>query len=415
MKSLIVSLYFSVKLIRLQAFFVILFGFPLLSNAVDDKAEPLFQNRFFTLSTDNSLICTTHEQGYFRPAELERVILFYQRNNPDLLKYSVQVLTDHSHPSHLADLAEYEQQCHTHTEPLRCILNHYWDSEEAALRVLALFYDTKLIIKHSDDYSTPRFNDDHIRVFEKGIRKIPPFLRHEISRAKPNEHLRQQLKDIPIRIQSLILDAFPEDYATSTWTDQTKPLMMVPGTGYQQETVAQVFSGQNLIIFTPQAFDKAKDGNLYRDINIKYLVDFRLPILVHEIAHTIDNFHFWNGEDELYFFYWYRKISTDSATSQKIRQAKLALWPSKWFEAFEYLWEVNEGRYNGRIQEKLAELFAQYILIPERLKVSSPEAYRWLKEDVFKGIEYQGYDSCPQPVVEPLDFWQDAVARVLGQ
>ncbi len=403
------------KSIRLPLLFIAIWLCPLPAHAADTNKEPLFQNRFFTLSTDNSLICTTHEHGYLSPAELEKVVQFYQHDNPELLKYSVQVLTDHSHPSHLADLAEFKQQCRSEPEPERCLLNQYWDSEEAALRVLALFYDTKLIIKHSDDYSTPRFNDDHIRVFEKGIRKIPPFLRTEISRAKPNEHLEQKLKDIPIQIRSLIREAFPEDYATSTWTDHTKPLMMVPGAGFRAETVAQVFSGQNLIIFTTKAFDKAKDGNLYRDINLKYLVDFRLPILVHEIAHTIDNFHFWNGEDELYFFYWYRKISTDSETSNKIRQAELALWPSKWFEAFEYLWEVNEGRYNGRIQEKLAELFAQYILIPERLKVSSPAAYQWLKQDVFKGIEYQGYDNCPQPVTEPLDFWQDAIARALGE
>ncbi len=388
---------------------------PPLSHAAGDKAEAPFQNRFFTLSTDNSLICTTHEQGYFSQAELEKIIQFYQHNNPDLLKYSVQVLTDHSHPSHLADLAEFRQQCQTGPEPERCLLNLYWDDEKAASRVLALFYDTKLIIKHSDDYSSPRFDEDHIRVFEKGIRKIPSFLRSEINHAKPNDHLEEKLKDIPVQLQSLIREAFPDDYATSTWTDQTKPLMMVPGTGFRAETVAQVFSGQNLIIFTTKAFDKAKDGNLYRDINLKYLVDFRLPILVHEIAHTIDNFHFWNGKDELYFFYWYRKISTDSETTEKIRQAKLALWPSKWFEAFEYLWEVNEGRYNGRIQEKLAELFAQYILIPERLKNSSPDAYQWLKEDVFNGIEYQGYDSCPMPITEPLDFWQDAIARVLGE
>ncbi len=393
--------------------FIVLFS--AFCQAEPAKPAALFQNRFFTLSTDNSLICTTHKQGYFSRSKLEEIIHFYEQHSPDLQKYSVEVLTDHTHPDHLADLADFRQQCQHQREPDRCVLNLYWDDEDAAARALALFYDTKLIIKHSDDYQSPRFNADHLRVFEKGIRKIPPFLRREINHAKPHQNFNQALENIPIQIRSLIHDAFPKDYDTSTWTDHTKPLMMVPGTGYRGETVAQVFSGQNLIIFTTKAFDKAKDGNLYRDIDLKYRVDFRLPILVHEIAHTIDNFHFWNGKDELFFFYWYRKMSTDSETSRKIRQAHLALWPSRWFEAFEYLWEVNEGRYNGRIQEKLAELFAQYVLIPERLEISSPEAYQWLKNDVFKGIEYQGYDSCPEPVVEPLNFWQDAIARVLGQ
>jgi len=169
-----------------------------------------------------------------------------------------------------------------------------------------------------------------------------------------------------------------------------------------------------LIIFTVKLFDKGKEGSIWRDINAEYLVDFRLPIVVHEIAHTIDNFHFWNGQDDLYFFNRYRKISTDEETTKIITEAKLALWPSKWFEAFEYLWEVHEGRYDGNTQEKLAELVAQYILIPERLQLSSSSAYSWLRDEVFRGIEYQGYDRCGIPILKPLNWWQNATARMLG-
>jgi hypothetical protein len=98
-----------------------------------------------------------------------------------------------------------------------------------------------------------------------------------------------------------------------------------------------------------------------------------------------------------------------------ITDAKLALWPSKWFEAFEYLHEVNEGRYDGNIQEKLAELLAQYILIPERLQQSAPDAYQWLRNEVFRSIEYQGYDRCPTPVTRPLSWWQkNASGKQLG-
>jgi len=117
----------------------------------------------------------------------------------------------------------------------------------------------------------------------------------------------------------------------------------------------------------------------------------------------------------LYFFYRYRKISNDNKAMQIILDAKLALWPSKWFEAFEYLWEVNDGRYNDQVQEKLAELVSQYILIPKRLKQSSPKTYDWLRDDVFKNIEYKGYDSCPIPIVKPLNWWEHAIAKVLGQ
>ena len=380
-----------------------------------NQKNSLFQHKFFPLSVDASLLCTTDETAFLPQAELINVIDFYEHSAiANLRKHSVAVLTDHSNTEHLDDLAEYRQECRDDNLADLCVLKKYWDDEDAALRALALFYDTKTIVKHGENYKARRFTNDHLKVFEKAIRKIPPFMRKNISKAKPIKALDKVIKDMDKNIQVLIKDAFPEDFATSVWSDNTHPLTFVPGIGFRSQVVAQVYNGQNLIIFTVKAFDKGKDGKLYRDIDLKYLVDFRIPIIVHEIAHTIDNFHFWNGRDELYFFYRYRKISNDNDTVKLINRAKLALWPSKWFEAFEYLWEVNEGRYDGQTQEKLAELVAQYILIPERLKQSAPEGYAWLRDDVFKKIEYQGYDSCPDPIVRPLTVWEHAIAKVLG-
>ena len=336
------------------------------------KPEPLFQNRFFTLSQNNELLCATSLQKFTPPGALSAIIEFYELNHPGLRKQAVAVLTDHKNPEHLKDLSDFRKECSTTLSGDLCVLEKYWDDRDAARRALALFYDTKTVIKHSEDYMLPRFKADHLRIFEKAIRKIPAFLRQTISKAKPADKLEQEIADKPTAMQALILEAFPEDYKTSIWQDHTHPLTLVPGYGFRQQTVAQVYSGQNMIIFTIKAFDKGKEGSSYRDIDLEYLVDFRLPIVVHEIAHTIDNFHFWNGEDDLYFFYRYRKISNDEETAKIIADAKLALWPSKWFEAFEYLWEVNEGRYDGNTQEKLAEFVAQYILIPERLLLSAP-------------------------------------------
>ncbi|NOR70680.1 MAG: hypothetical protein GQ532_13470 [Methylomarinum sp.] len=376
----------------------------------------LFQNKFFPLSTDNALLCTTSNHGFLSVPELIKTIAFYEQANPvELRKLAVSVLTDHSNTEHLEDLQDYKEDCKEAVSSDLCLLESYWDNKEAALRALALFYDTKTIIKHGENYKARRFNKDHLRVFEKALRKIPTFMRKNISKAKPIRELDQVIKDMNSVMQELIQDAFPEDFATSIWGDDTHPLTFVPGVGFQSQVVAQVYNGQNLIIFTVKAFDKAKDDKLYRDIDLKYLVDFRIPIIVHEIAHTIDNFHFWNGDDALYFFYRYRKISNDNKTVKLINDAKLALWPSKWFEAFEYLWEVNDGRYDGQTQEKLAELVAQYILIPERLKQSTPNAYAWLRDDVFKGIEYKGYDSCSKPIVKSLNLWEHSIAKVLGR
>ncbi len=377
---------------------------------------PLFQNKFFLLSTDNSLLCTTSNTGFLSIAELLETIDFYEQNNPaELRSHAVSVLTDHSNAEHLEDLSDYKDDCKEAVSNELCVLENYWDNKEAALRALALFYDTKTIVKHGESYDARRFNKDHLRVFEKAIRKIPPFMRKNISKAKPIRELDKVIQEMNSDVQALIQDAFPEDFATSIWSDDTHPLTFVPGIGFQSQVVAQVYNGQNLIIFTVKAFDKAKDDKLYRDIDLKYLVDFRIPIIVHEIAHTIDNFHFWNGDDALYFFYRYRKMSNDNQTVKLINEAQLALWPSKWFEAFEYLWEVNEGRYDGQTQEKLAELVAQYILIPQRLKQSTPKTYAWLRDDVFKNIEYKGYDSCSNPIVKPLSWWEHAIAKVLGQ
>lgn len=403
---------FSFKILLISV--LLFFNSPLSANT-DELSTTLFQNKFFSLSTDASLLCLTDDSGFLSTSELHKVIDFYEINNPlKLRKQAVLVLTDHSNVEHLEDLLDHNEECNKSLSSDFCLLEEYWGDKEAALRALALFYDTKTIIKHGEDYSARRFTADHLRVFEKAIRKIPPFMRKQISKAKPIRELDKVIEDMDADVQKLIQDAFPEDFATSIWSDETHPLTFVPGIGFRSQTVAQVYSGQNLIIFTVKAFDKGKAGRLYRDIDLEYLVDFRIPIIVHEIAHTLDNFHFWNGTDELYYFYRYRKMSNDNQTSKLILDAKIALWPSKWFEAFEYLWEVNEGRYDGQIQEKLAELVAQYILIPERLKQSSPEAYAWLRDDVFKKIEYSGYDTCSNPIVRPLTWWGYSIAKVLG-
>lgn len=391
-----------------------LFSLPALA---EESQEPLFQNRFFTLSQDTALLCATSEQQYTPTDKLVEIIQFYERNHPGLRQQAVAVLTDHKNPERLDELSTYRDGCAKAVSPDLCVLEKYWDDRDAAWRALALFYDTKTVIKQSDDvnYLIKRFSADHLRIFEKAIRKIPGVLRQSISKAKPVDKLEQEIADKPGAMQTLIRDAYQEDYNTSIWQDHTHPLTLVPGLGFRSQTVAQVFSGQNLIVFTVNAFDKGKEGSSYRDIDVQYLIDFRLPIVVHEIAHTIDNFHFWNGQDELYFFYKYHKISNDEQIMKVIADAQLALWPSKWFEAFEYLHEVNQGRYDGNTQEKLAELVAQYILIPERLQQSAPAAYQWLRGEVFRGIEYQGYDRCATPLTKPLTWWQKyASGKQLG-
>ncbi len=384
------------------------------AHAKQQTAHDLFQNKFFTLSQNSELLCATSSENYLSNAELNTVVSYYEQSRPGLRRDAVQLLTNHISPKHNEFMQEAKHSCLQAESVDFCVLNKYWQNPEAALRVLALFYDTKTIIKHNDDYYFPRFTEDHIRSFEKSIRKIPDFMRTGITKAKPIRKLREFIKDLPPSKQELIIEAFPKDSETRVWLDDTHPLSLLPGTGFMGQVVAQVFNGRNSVIFTIKSFDKAKDGEIYRDIDLKYLVDFRLALIIHELAHVIDNFYFWDGKRDLYFFYSYRKISTDRQMRENISTAKLALWPSKWFEAFEFLWEVNEGRYNGRAVEKFAELFAQYILIPEQLKEISPAGYTWLRDHIFQGIEYTGYSHCDQEITRRLTWWEDAIAKPLG-
>ena len=377
----------------------------------------LFQNRFFTVSQGPELLCTTSDSGFLNETKLREVIAFYEHDNPSLREAAVNFLTRHTNKDHLNEIQHIRQQCAKDNHDPFCVLENYWNDKEAALRVLALFYDTKTVVKHNNNYNIPRFEVDHIRSFEKAIRKIPTFMRSFITHAKPIKNLHSVFEQykIPADTQELILDAFPEDNDTRVWLDGTQPLGFVPGVGFRHQVVAQVYSGTNNIIFTIKNFDKAKEGHSYRDIGLTYLVDFRLPLIIHEIGHVVDNFHFWDGKEDLYYFFWYRKMSTDIVYFHMIKDSELALWPSRWFNAFEYLWEINNGRYNGKVNEKLAELFAQYILIPQKVKDHSPDAYAWLRDEIFKGMEYSGYEKCHNPVVRKLTWWEDATAHALGK
>ncbi len=381
-------------------------------------SAPLFQNKFFTLDTKADTICLGHRQGFLPQARLKEIIAYYEADQPGLRQRTVAYLTRHNHPDWQQTLAEHSQDCRQQGRDDLCRLTQYWQGDlDTALRVLALFYDTKTAIKHAETPDLPPFKNHHVRAFEKAMRKIPPFMRAFITRARPIRNLNEVLDDNDItgRTRKLILEAFPEDLESWVWEDDTLPLSLVPGEGFHGNVVAQVFSGSNRIVFTLKNFDKAMDGQYWKDVELNYLADFRLPLIVHELGHVIDNFHFWDGDKTMYFFFWYHKVSNDIVFKRQIRQAKLGLWPSRWFEAYEYLWEVNNGRYNGKANEKMAELFAQYILMPATLKQESPNAYQWLREDIFQGIEYQGYQHCNMPLTRPLGFWQRLIARPLGR
>ena len=138
------------KILKIKLLFLIIIFCSCFSVSADEvQFRKLFQNRFFILSQNSELLCATSEEHYFSNEKLKQVIDYYESINPDLRRLSVQLLTKHTNPKHLEDIAESTEKCANNDAVDLCVLTRYWDSYESALRVLALFYDTKTIILHN--------------------------------------------------------------------------------------------------------------------------------------------------------------------------------------------------------------------------------------------------------------------------
>jgi len=150
------------------------------------------------------------------------------------------------------------------------------DDREAAWRALALFYDTKTSSSAADDtnYLIPQFTAITCVSSKKPYARFRRFCGN--ASARPNRSTIWKKKSPTSHGDAGTDSATPFRKITkpASGQDHTHPLTLVPGMGFRSQTVAQVFSGQNLIVFTVKAFDKGKEGSIYRDIDVEYLVDF---------------------------------------------------------------------------------------------------------------------------------------------
>ena len=91
-------------------------------------------------------------------------------------------------------------------------------------------------------------------------------------------------------------------------------------------------------------------------------------VVLHEIGHTLWGYRFWN------------------ALPLKARSSYQDLFwgESSYFHNTEFISEYS----TSNVLEDFAEHFEEYIQNPERLRITSPKKYEWLKENVFINTEY---------------------------
>lgn len=350
------------------------------------KESSLFQHRYFTLQTDSNVLCGDSDTGNLTEEFLERVIKFYETQNPGIGTRAVSFLTTHQNPAHQIKVKDFEARCSTVDEPHRCVFYKYWGNKQTARLVLALFYDTKVVLQRTNDKKYLAFSLDQIQLFAKSIRRIPVELRQKMANAKLYEW-------------------------QTPWEDGTIPMSLTPMErgAFGAKALGEVSRGSNIVGLHYRSLDAGKEGNKYSDLGLEFLVDFRFQLVLHEMAHVVDDYFFWDGTGSLGMFKDFPELSY-SEKGKSVLVEDLAIWPSGWWYAFDHLSEVSEGRYVGNLDEKFAEAFAQYILIPTLLKKVAPETYQWLHDTVFSGVTYEGYDSCTEKIVRPLTSFENLIS-----
>lgn len=373
-------------------------GFASEQTDIEVGSSPLFESKFFTLSTRaDDVLCGGNDDGILDEAQIEQAIDYYESKNPNLASKAVEYLTGHVNSEFKEKLEGYKKRCAETTNPDHCILEKYWGNKKLARRVLALFYDTKASVKTSIDSGVKPFEPEHVYSIEKAVRRFPSHVREKISRAKNKKST-----------------LFPDEIF---WNEGGKPLEFNPigDSGLGGDSIAYVLKGTNQVFVNPSWINLAKAGQKYTDLDLSFMTDFRPQFIVHEIAHVVDYYFFWNEREiRLPLFEHPSFVSANQEHQGIIEEAKLSKWPTNWFDAFTDLPDVSEdGVYNGSLPEKFAELVAQYMLLPEELRMKSSEAYSWLRGTFFQGIEYEGYSSCPESVVRPLKRHEKWYSRKL--
>lgn len=341
----------------------------------------LFERRLFRLDVTSKLTCQSSEGAQIAYKEILKAIAFYEAREPATVEKAALLLTQHSNSAHSRRVNEYRSKCASERNASRCLIRKYWEDEELANRVLAIFYDTGIVIQRDNADKFATFTIDQVMAIEKSIRKIPTPLLSKMSKGGSETG-----------------SGLPGEWVVNGQI----PITIVPG--LTSGALGSVVSGSNLISFNAELLDRAKSGQKYSDVGYQFLADFRLHMIIHEMAHVLDGLFFLNDQSKAYFFHHY--VSHDPVAKPIIDESSAALWPSHWWDALEGRPGISNGRYATNNQEKFAEFFSQYILFPQGLKHEAPQMYDWLKKTVFAGIEYTGYESCRSEIVRPLANWE---------
>lgn len=349
----------------------------------DFDQKGLFKNLFFKFSAGNELPCSTSNEGLLTDREIDQVISYYETLVPNLRENSVKYFfLQHQNKNIIQKIQTYWQICNGRS---LCVFEKYWGgSNKISLRALALFYDTRTILLRSNESAHEAFTISQVGAIEKTIRKIPI-------------HIRQKI-------------AYGRFGYGVVMPNHRQPLTFAAMKTKNSFGRAVVIAGSNLVSVA-DSIDDAADGKAYKNINLKYLVDFRLQMLIHEVGHVVNHHLIWNYETDPknwsfdHFFNLQNKNILDSHVP--------VLWVNRFFEGQEIPGVIENGRYIKHSGEKFAEFFAQYILMPQTLKDQNPQIYNLLYAKVFNGVQYQGYESCSKPTVKELSWIEKLTALTL--
>jgi hypothetical protein len=364
--------------IKGSAFLALIYAVP---SFADINGRNLFQRHLYAFDSSSSLDCQPSDEGVIPESQVVTTIGRYERANADLQAKSAALLTHAINPKWQKQFATSQNACRTDENPGRCILKRYWGSREIADRVLAIFYDTGVAIQRSNDDDHSAFTLSAINAIEKSIQKIPDALLAKMRNGGKPER------------------TFDPDEPT---VDGQVPLT-INAEKSNGGNLGAVVKGINSISFAVKLLDKASSGRAYKDVGFEFNADFRLQMIIHEFGHVVDSFFFDNTKSSGFWDRHY--VSTDSQFKPAIESSSAALWPSHWWDAFEGMDGITNGRYETNAAEKFGEFFAQYILMPQELRRSAPALYDRLKNDLFGGIEFRGYEECTN-LVTPIPSWR---------
>lgn len=364
------------------------------TNPIGEPSLQLFEKKFLNVDPlISDLMCLTSNEGALPVDQLQAIVDYYEAKNKGIRSVAVGYLAQYGPLWHNGKILieSIKSSCLVRKESDLCLLEGLWGGHENALRVLAIFYDAKVVIdlpptsivkrmehgfrEYWPAYDGGRqivFTKDELIAIEKAIRMLPKHLLKIVTGARLGE-----LED-KYRI----------------WIDGSYPLRIVPDLRKPRG-----LAKEDLKIISINRFfwEDSKDGDHEKSIDKianrfssnhhesrgpKYLRDFRTYVIFHEFAHLLDVYS--DGDEHRSEIF---NLSSKPIWKNLVESAPFVPYQLSPYDKNEF-----------PASERFSDLFMMYMVFPERLKQT--DAYVWLRDNLFNGIEYAGESLCKTPAMK---------------